>query len=67
MHFSWYFYGKQVSQAKQEGKQTISHRQLIHRLLEVSLSTRDPGTGTDEAQISRETAEVSKKHKYIKA
>jgi len=29
------------------------------------LSTRDPQTGTDEAQISRETDEVFKEHKHI--
>lgn len=64
--FSSKHHGEQVSQAKQEGKQTNNYRQLIHRLLEVRLSTRDPETGTDEAQNSRETDEVSKEHKHIK-
>lgn len=57
---------EQVFQAKQEGKQTKSYSQLIHRLLEVRLSSRDPQTGTDEAQISRETEEVFKEHKHMK-
>lgn len=59
-------YREQVFQAKQEGKQANNYSQLIHRLLQVRLSTRDPQTGTDEAQISRETDEVFKEHKHIK-